>query len=665
MTGLDVISRDLFDCVQLIQNPTRITDQTRESLYRKTEEVISCVGNIRNTNHFMLMTINRCMDSTKASNGLKLIPKFETIDLKDALSLPLSCMANIQDKVAIKLLPYKSEDICSHIITDKQWLQENILCLLSNAVKYSAGGTVTISVSLQDRQMYDVSGSVMVSKSMSNDTEAYTNLTSPFCSSTTVLGTAMTGTIDRGNSDISQSSNNTNNNERHQSISFVADLPIFQKAAAVAAAATSGRRRCTVSASGSGRNSLSRSNGSFLSSFRQQVRSSITQQRDSSIVPTCTSNSFDLDDNRSHDGIVASQRGGVNFSSLASSRSTAAIANLINPEYTHLILFEIEDTGIGMSEEATTSLFSPFKQTQKLAGGTGLGLYSLAKRVEALKGHYGIRKRKDGKQGSLFWFTIPYRPDRILQTLAEIDSSPILGNYRKTLTGGSSSKRSLLVNPTDESNSYSPRNNSHADYSQCESGRISVVAVKSFQDENLLQRSFTSSAKSGKNSGRKAGQPIKGKSLNVLLAEDTPSIAKMTSLMLKRLGHHVTVVDNGQLAFNQIKQSLANSTSASNESSSSSRKNNSGRIAVAPYDVVLMDLQMPVMDGLEATRRIRAFEYSLAASEVHTLVIGVSAASDEETLKEGYAIGIDDFMPKPFTAAMFEAKMKELGLLTA
>lgn len=57
------------------------------------------------------------------------------------------------------------------------------------------------------------------------------------------------------------------------------------------------------------------------------------------------------------------------------------------------------------------ALFSPFKQTQRLAGGTGLGLYSLAKRLEALNGRYGVAKRRDGRQGSLFWFSIPYRPD--------------------------------------------------------------------------------------------------------------------------------------------------------------------------------------------------------------------------------------------------------------
>ena len=84
-----------------------------------------------------------------------------------------------------------------------------------------------------------------------------------------------------------------------------------------------------------------------------------------------------------------------------------------------MIRIEIEDSGIGISEDMMSNLFNPFKQAQRLAGGTGLGLYSLAKRIEALGGDYGVNRRSDGQSGSLFWFTIPYRPDvRLLSGLA-------------------------------------------------------------------------------------------------------------------------------------------------------------------------------------------------------------------------------------------------------
>lgn len=74
--------------------------------------------------------------------------------------------------------------------------------------------------------------------------------------------------------------------------------------------------------------------------------------------------------------------------------------------------FEILDTGIGIPNEERSKLFKPFAQAQrKSTGDTGLGLFALANRVEALGGKYGIDDREDGKQGSLFYFTMPYKPD--------------------------------------------------------------------------------------------------------------------------------------------------------------------------------------------------------------------------------------------------------------
>jgi hypothetical protein len=75
----------------------------------------------------------------------------------------------------------------------------------------------------------------------------------------------------------------------------------------------------------------------------------------------------------------------------------------------------VMDRGIGIPDTERKKLFRPFQQVQRLAGGTGLGLFSLSKRMEALGGHRGVTPRPDGKQGSVFWFAFPYRPD----TMAE------------------------------------------------------------------------------------------------------------------------------------------------------------------------------------------------------------------------------------------------------
>jgi signal transduction histidine kinase len=98
-------------------------------------------------NVFMLETINRFLDFSKAQKGLQLVPKKETFDLCDTLSLPIECIQTIQSRIVIEDISI-ADNICSHIIADKQWLQENILCLLSNGVKYSHQGSIKVSVGL-------------------------------------------------------------------------------------------------------------------------------------------------------------------------------------------------------------------------------------------------------------------------------------------------------------------------------------------------------------------------------------------------------------------------------------------------------------------------------------------------------------------------------------
>ena len=67
-----------------------------------------------------------------------------------------------------------------------------------------------------------------------------------------------------------------------------------------------------------------------------------------------------------------------------------------------MLMITVEDNGIGIPDDKYTQLFLPFAQAQRMAGGTGLGLYSLAKRMKALGGKCGLSGRSDGGQGSLF-----------------------------------------------------------------------------------------------------------------------------------------------------------------------------------------------------------------------------------------------------------------------
>lgn len=71
-----------------------------------------------------------------------------------------------------------------------------------------------------------------------------------------------------------------------------------------------------------------------------------------------------------------------------------------------------------------------------------------------------------------------------------------------------------------------------------------------------------------------------------------------------------------------------------------------------------MDLQMPIMDGLEATRRIRALEDK--HEYIHQHIVGLSANSDYETMEEAYKIGVDAFMAKPFNVNTFNETIQKV-----
>jgi CheY-like chemotaxis protein/HPt (histidine-containing phosphotransfer) domain-containing protein len=110
-------------------------------------------------------------------------------------------------------------------------------------------------------------------------------------------------------------------------------------------------------------------------------------------------------------------------------------------------------------------------------------------------------------------------------------------------------------------------------------------------------------------------------SLSILVVDDDELNRQMMRLILKREGHLIECVTNGAEALEAVK----------------SRR----------FDMVLMDLQMPVMDGVEASRRIREWENG----DGHTFIVALTASYLPEKGAELFEAGIDNYLSKPFEVA--------------
>ena len=115
--------------------------------------------------------------------------------------------------------------------------------------------------------------------------------------------------------------------------------------------------------------------------------------------------------------------------------------------------------------------------------------------------------------------------------------------------------------------------------------------------------------------------------LNVLVAEDNKINQKLVVNMLKRMGHHSTVAMNGQDAIDMVKS--------------------------RSFDVVLMDIQMPVMCGLEATKRLRTMGYT------DLPIYGLTASVKQTDYIE---LGFSDWLAKPILMKDLKAKLFHLSL---
>ena len=341
------------------------------------------------------------------------------------------------------------------------------------------------------------------------------------------------------------------------------------------------------------------------------------------------------------------------------------------------LAFEVRDSGIGMSEEQAARLFQPFTQadgsTTRRYGGTGLGLSICKRLVEMMDGTIAVESRPD--EGSRFHFTIRlgYREGTLsrpsmegisgLRTLVVDDNDTareVLGGLAESLSfrvervaSGREALSILRDAPTDDPYRLVLMDWQMPEMDGTEATRLikadqqlsvmpSVVMVTAFGREELREQAALAGTDAfllkpvhasmlvdtvvglfGGGTARKrqratAERPnLAGRRL--LLVEDNLINQQVACGLLEAAGAGVFVANHGREALETLEREGSDA-----------------------FDAVLMDLQMPEMDGFEATRRIRELP-----EFVELQIIGLTAHALAEERQHCLDVGMNDHVTKP------------------
>ena len=354
------------------------------------------------------------------------------------------------------------------------------------------------------------------------------------------------------------------------------------------------------------------------------------------------------------------------------------------------ILFAVRDTGIGIPEHRLNRLFKSFTQadnsTTRQYGGTGLGLAISKRLAEIMGGKMEVKSKVD--QGSTFHFSILGKPFPAQNRLYLKEKDPQLTGKRILIVDDNEINRKLLLAQTKAwgMDPFMSESGPEAlaeiikgekfdlaliDFKMPEmDGRELAMKIREFRTEKELPLVLLSSIGSileepiSRYFTEVLSKPIKPSSLHnsllsvvdhrpknftpepktkspysfakehpikILVTEDNPVNQKVVLLLLKKLGFTdpITVATNGQEALERLEEDS--------------------------YDAILMDIQMPVMDGLEATKRI-CEKYSVSE---RPWIIALTAAAMGGDRERALEVGMHDFITKPVrTERLIEALKK-------
>ena len=367
-----------------------------------------------------------------------------------------------------------------------------------------------------------------------------------------------------------------------------------------------------------------------------------------------------------------------------------AVVDRVDGEHAPELRFSVTDTGPGIPREAAEQLFEPFRQadqsTRRRFGGTGLGLSISRRLVELMGGTIGFDSSPG--RGSTFWFTVPFarvldadrersdalRGARVLVVDGEAVARQVVDQYLLAWGAAASSTGNtahalelaraaaergapfdvVLADRRASGDAFGFAARLHG-VGGCETvpivlltggeeavsahearahGFVSVVRKPIRQ--NVLHDALAA-ALADPSAPAVAAAPDPLASFNservlVLVAEDNPVNRRLALQQLKKLGFRADAVVDGREAIDAV--------------------------AHGKYDLVLMDCQMPEVDGFEATREIRRNE---AVRGGHVPIIAMTANALEADRQACLAAGMDDYLAKPVQLAALRAVVERFA----
>ena len=357
-----------------------------------------------------------------------------------------------------------------------------------------------------------------------------------------------------------------------------------------------------------------------------------------------------------------------------------------------VIRFTVSDTGIGIPREKHQLIFEAFSQadssTTREFGGTGLGLSISARLIQLMRGEISLDSTP-GK-GSTFTFTarfamaraaaptqkVPPRelaskrvlvvddnevnrhllmrllPEWGLEPVCAGNGSDALEAFESSLKAGKPFPLVLLDQNMPHMDGYAVAERIRQSAPRAQVAIVILTSSPSSSDQRRdvrlgIERSLTKplrratlreavfqalgvSAPPEKESPQ-PGEKARGKGLQLLLAEDNSVNQKLAIRLLEKMGHHVVLAVNGEEAIEMLRRRV--------------------------FDLVLMDIQMPVMSGVEATRKIRTEEQSTGA---HTPIIAMTAHAMAGDADRYLQNGMDGYVSKPIKVDVLRAEIDRL-----